>query len=229
MKLDILQKNISKFAELLKKEKGGAHLYKYHILSNFQSSWTFDTDDFSGMYDRSLQSNVTRRWWKKEKLRPKEMMLVLIGAEEQYARAAFKELFNESKSVENRIDRFGFYCDELLRMYKRAHPRSIENNHYQDSTIISLYLAGMFPENYTLYPGRRIFNDALLALGAQTNRDKDDLPRFFKLSRLMHQYLLKDPGIVSLIERNARPSNHLLLAHEFICFVGGVWEEPTPA
>lgn len=205
------------------------HQYKYDILSGFQEAWTFKTDDFAEMYDRSLQSDVTRRWWKKEHYRPKEMMLTLINAEEQYVREAFKELFNEEKKIENRVDRFSFYCDELMRMYKRANPKSIENNHYQDSTIVSCYLAGMCPVRYTLYPGRAIFNKALHALHAQESPDRDDLPRFFKLTKLIYQYLMKDPAIVSMLENGARPSENLLLAHEFMYFVAGIWDEVTPA
>jgi len=229
VKLDILQKSITAFANVLESRDGGLHQYKYDILKGFQEQWTFNTDDFAGMYDRSLQSDVTRRWWKKEHYRPKEMMLLLIQEEEQYVREAFKELLSENKNIENRIDRFGFYGDELLRMYKRKLPRSIENNHYQDSTIVSLYLSGMYPNNYTLYPGRVIFNKALGTLHAQTNTDHDDLPRFFKLSKLIYQYLMKDPAILRIIEKGSRPLGHLLLAHEFMYFAGGVWDEATPA
>ncbi|HLF63125.1 MAG TPA: hypothetical protein VI603_05220 [Saprospiraceae bacterium] len=228
MKLDILQESIEAFADVLQSQEGSIHLYKYDMLANFRTIWTFSADDFTGMYDRSLQSDVTRRWWKRDHYRPKEMMLVLIKSEEQYVRQAFKELFQETKNIENRVDSFIFYCDELLRMYKRANPKSIENNHYQDSTIISLYLAGMYPERYTLYPGRVVFNKALHTLHAKENPDKDDLARFFKVSITLYQFLMKNESVKRLIESNVRPSNNLLLSHELVYFLSGNWKEMTP-
>jgi hypothetical protein len=229
MKLEILQSSIIAFTHLLKSREGSLHHYTYDVLENFRKTWTFDTEDFAGMYDRSLQSDVTRRWWKRDPYRPKEMMLVLIKSEERYAREAFKELFNESTNIENRVDKFIFYCDELLRMYKRANPKSIENNHYQDSTIISLYLSGMYSDRYTIYPGRSIFNAALRTLQARQNSDKDDLVRFFKLCQTLYHYLMKDTTILQMIADGLRPAQHLLLAHEFIYFLSGRWDETTPA
>lgn len=228
MKLDVLQERIEAFAGILKSRDGAVHLYKYEMLDHFRSAWTFDTEDFAGMYDRALQSDVTRRWWKRENYRPKETMLLFIKAEEQYVRQSFKELFNESNNVENRIDRFIFYGDELLRMYKRANRDSIENNHYQDSTIISLYLASMHPDRYTLYPGRTTFNKALRTLHAKENPDKDDLARYFKVSQTLHQFLMKNAKVQALIADGIRPDKHLLLSHELMCFLAGSWEVTAP-
>ncbi len=228
MKLDLLQKYLNAFAEFLGTTDAVSHLYKYDMLEHFRSTWTFDTEDFATMYDDALQSDVTRRWWKRAAYRPKEVMLLLIKEKEDYARQAFKELFNEQWQVENRVDRFVYYCDELLRMYKRAYPKSIENNHYQDSSMISLYLAAMYPDRYTLYPGRNVFNLALQHLNARTNPDTDDLIRFFKLSRTIYRYLMDHPTITAAIEKGLRPKEHLLLAHEFIFFAAGLWDQNIP-
>jgi hypothetical protein len=228
MKLNILRTCIAQFADHLASADGIVHQYKYEILSQFASRWTYETDSFEGMYDACLQSTVTRRWWKRDQYRPKEVMCALIRSEEQYAREAFKELYNEKKLVENRIDRFVFYCDELLRMYKKANPKSVVNNHYQDSVMISFYLAALYPGRYSLYPGRRIFNQALLKLDAQGTGEKDDLPRFFKLTHLINTYLLKNDAINGLIDNGLRPSGHLLLVHEFLYFMADAWQESTP-
>jgi len=229
MKLDILQLQIADFAHALGSRDSNIHAYKYAMLDNFRTHWTFDTEDFGAMYDRALQSDVTRRWWKRTNYRPKDVMLLLIAQEEQYVREAFKELFNESKVAENRVDRFVFYCDELLRMYKKANPRSVENNHYQDSVMISLYLAALYPDRYTLYPGPELFNRALGVLGAQGTGTQDDLPRFFKLTRTLYTYLLKNAFISEFIKNDLRPEGHLLLVHEYLYFVAGAWAETTPA
>ena len=228
MKLDILQKKIAEFGRILGSREDYLHAYKYEMLKNFRDAWNLVTDDFAGMYDRALQSDVTRRWWKKDNYRPKEMMLLLINSNPEYARQSFKELFNESKNVENRVDRFIFYCDEMLRMYKKANPRSIENNHYQDSVIISLYLAGMYPDRYTLYPGRVIFHEALRVLQAKESIAKEDLPRFFKLCQTLSRYLLEDASVVRQLNQGRRQGQNLLLVHEFLYFLTGRWAEAVP-
>ena len=228
MKLQVIQESIRPFLEALKSKNGQLHAYKYDMLENFSSAWTFDTDDFAGMYDRSLQSTVTRRWWKRDNYRPKEAMLLFIGLREEYVRQAFKELFKESRSIETRIDSFVYYCDELLRMYKHEFPKSIENNHNHDGMIISLYLAARYPDRYSLYPGRRIFNKALSALHARQG-DTDDLPRFFKVCNTLYKLLEKDPDFVAVTKEGLRPEGHLLFVHEFLFFLAGAWNENTPA
>jgi hypothetical protein len=113
-------------------------------------------------------------------------------------------------------------------MYKRANRDSIENNHYQDSTIISLYLASMYPDRYTLYPGRNTFNKALRTLHAKENPDKDDLARFFKVSHTLRQFLMKNEKVMALISDGVRPEDDLLLSHELVCFLAGSWEATAP-
>lgn len=227
MKLDLLRNSIADFAKRLASSDGEAHLYKYQILSHFRDTWSFDTDDFAGMFDRSLTSNVTRRWWKREHYRPKESMLLLIPVHEQYARQAFQALFHEGKDIANRIDSFRFYCDELLRLYRHNNRLSIDNNHYQDATMQSLYLGGMYPQRYTLYPGLRIFSRALEALGAKTS-EVDELPRYFKLCGIIYSYLIADQGISGYVNDGVRPAGHLLLVHEYLYHIAGVWHETTP-
>jgi hypothetical protein len=224
MKLDVLQEKIPLFANALRTRDGDVHRYKYAMLDHFRTHWSFDTEDFAGMYSACLENTVTRRWWKRETYRPKEVMLEFIRTQEPYVRQSFRELFNEHKQVENRIDSFRFYCDELLSMYKKSHPRSIENNHYHDGAMISLYLAAMYPEKYPLYPGHEIFNEALRALHAKPS-ETEDLPRYFKVSNTLYSFLQKDPSIQEMITSGHRPTGNKMLVHEFIYFLAGRWSE----
>ena len=81
------------------------------------------------------------------------MILKFIQTSEDYVRYSFKDLFNENKDIEGRVDRFVFYCDQLLKEYKDSKPQSIENAHYHDDNyeMISIYLAFHFPNIYTPY------------------------------------------------------------------------------
>jgi hypothetical protein len=113
-------------------------------------------------------------------------------------------------------------------MYRKANPKSIENNHYQDSAIISLYLAAMFRDRYTLYPGRAVFNAALKTLHAKDTGDTDDLPRYFRICSILHQYLMKEPRLNSTSGGSLRPMEDLMLTHEFVMFLGDAWNSITP-
>ncbi|MDX1408887.1 MAG: hypothetical protein R3330_12155, partial [Saprospiraceae bacterium] len=142
-----------------------------------------------------------------------------------YAATAFNDLFDESRSIDGRLDRFLYYAEELLRIYRSSDPDARLSAHFQDWPVISLYLSGMYPDMYTLYPGREIFNDYLERLQARPTQ-VDDLERFFKVMRTTAGFLNKDPGLVEASE--PRPPGHLLLAHEFVYFLTDRWLERSP-
>ena len=216
MKLHVLQQQVEAFADFIRAGKSDHHRFKGDIITHFNTHWTFDTEDFASVYKSSLRSEVTNRLWKRENYRPKEVMSRFIAMEPEYVSQAFRDLFDESKMLEVRLDRFTFYCDELLRMYKRRHREEIVNNHYHDTAIISLYLTGRYPDTYTLYPGRKTFDRALITLGAKGSADRDDYPRFVKVVRIMMKYLA-DYGLSD----RAPNTPQLMLAHEFMDFLAG--------
>jgi hypothetical protein len=228
MKLDVLQAGIRDFAGFLSTKEADLHFYKYAMFSRFHETWVFNTEDFPAVYDHAIQSNVTRRWWKRPNYRPKEVMQLLIRTDPDYAIHMFKDLYDESKDISGRIDRFIFYSDELLRMYRAANRIEIVNNHYQDMSIISFYLSGKYPEKYTLYPGREIFNALLIKLHARKTGERDDLPRFFKIMRLILQFVFKEPAMDNHLKTTPRNKGNLLLSHEFMYYLIGKWNEPTP-
>ena len=123
---------IDQFKLFLKKDRDFQEIYKWESLFNFQKHWDIDAPDFGKMYDNSLQNNHSRRLWKREAWTPKEMMIKFIEIQPELDRKMFKDLFEESKSVETRISIFKFCCEEMLKEYKDRHKTSIENNHYHD-------------------------------------------------------------------------------------------------
>jgi len=57
--------------------------------------------------------------------------LLFANMTPDYVRHSFKDLLEEEKNIADRVDRFIFYCDEMLTEYKTQNGLSIENNHYQ--------------------------------------------------------------------------------------------------
>jgi hypothetical protein len=163
--------------------------FHWECLKNFQDNWELEAPDLQAMYNSSLQSQLSRQLWKKEQYFPKEMMLAFIPLQPDFVRDGFRDLLNENKSVDGRMGRFLFYCDQLLEEYKRVNPTSVTNNHYHgDYYMIALYLAFSYPEMYCLYDpeGFRCFLEKVKAPNPPVTHD---LERYFKVSRTVGKFL----------------------------------------
>jgi hypothetical protein len=152
-------------------------------------------------------------------------MLQLIDAEMELAVVAWKDLSNESATLEGRLDRFDYYCNELLQIHRHKNLRSVETYHHQDASIISLYLAGMFPDKYALYPGLQVFQSFCRAIGSPDIPVVNDLVRYMKIVNIVFTFLKKNDKYQQLILQRD-PSLHkvplvpLLISYEVIAAEG---------
>lgn len=221
MNLRLLQTHIERFRNYLETAGEFPLLFAWESQRIFQENWNLDADDFAAMYDASLQNSSNRRLWKDDRYTPKEQMLLYIQTYPDFVRDMFKDLFNENKDVENRIDRFLFHCDELLREYRDTHSDHIETRHYhEDYRMIALYLAFRYPDQYTL------FDDPAFRRFLQSVQGKDiplvaDPGRFFKVMRTVYNLMAKDETLLDSHYQRLDPEKHfmgksLLLALECI-------------
>jgi len=219
MQLKKIQEYIEKYKQFLRSSKSHEYLYLWEAQKYWQDNFDSISEGWSAMYENSLQSNHTRRLWKTTAYRPKEVMLKLIDMRDDFVKQAFRDLLNEEKEILGRIDRFVFYCDQLLMEYKKTNPQSIENNHYQDYSILSLYLAFQYPAQYNYY-NFQLFCDSLLKLGAMKIPASDDIVRYFKTSRTIFQFLQKDEEVLELHQKRLNEDIHytgdsILMVYEF--------------
>ncbi len=221
MNLQKLTDSIRRYKHFLLTHPQHDPYWKWESLKIFQENWDTEALDLRSMYDRSLENSHTRRLWKRENYAPKDVMLKFIELNREYARQIFKDLFNENKDVEGRIDRFVFYCDELLREYKETHPRSIENSHYHDDDyqMISIYLSFRYPAQYTIYDFEK-FKNLMAMLGSRDVPKVNDAARFFKVMRTVYGFIQKEEGILEIHEKRLNPAKHymgetLLVAEDF--------------
>lgn len=225
MQLKTLQLLLQQYKEFLRTPAAEDNLYIWVAQRHFQDHWDLDAPDLAAMYDQSLYSPHTKRLWKRESYEPKQVMLELIRLEPDFARRMFTELFREEQSVEGRLGRFVFYCDELLRGYKDANPRSIENNHYHDDYWMAfLYLAFRYPDRYTLYDFD-CFRNVLEQLKAPNLPRTHDPERFVKVSRIIHQFMAKDEELTALDEQRLQHAKGYvpgswLAVYDFYRFAG---------
>lgn len=224
MQLKAVHHYFGQYKRFLSSRQAFERLHIWESQRIFQENWDLETPHLLEMYDRSLQNPKTRRLWRRENYEPKEMMMKFLEREPEFVRSMFRDLFNENLSVDGRMSRFVFYCDELLQHYKKAHPHSIENNHYHDDDyqIVSLYLSFRYPENYTIYDAEA-FRSLLRKLHSADIPVGNDVKRFFKVARTLDKMMDKDPEIAELNQRRIDPARHftgksLLLVYDFYMF-----------
>ena len=222
MQVKLLSEAFESYKEFLLTEEAERNLYIWESQRIFQENWDLENADLIGMYDQSLQNSQTRRLWRKESYAPKDMMLKFIGLSEDYFVQMFGDLFNEEKSIDGRVDRFAFYCDQLLLEYRNKYPRRIETNHHHGDgyQMISLYLAFRFPEKYTLFRSHR-FRAFLKKMGVANLPEANDFPRFVNVSRTVYKLMQKDTDLMDLHQKRLKENFHfmgesLLLVFDFM-------------
>ncbi|MEO1259221.1 MAG: hypothetical protein AAFZ15_10510 [Bacteroidota bacterium] len=211
MNLKKLNEAIGQYKHFLRTHPRHDPHWKWESQRIFQDNWNLETGDLAGMFDSSLQNSQTRRLWNRENYAPKKMMLKFIETSEDYVRFSFQDLFNEEKDIEGRVDRFVFYCDELLKSYKDAKPLTIENRHFHDDNygMISIYLAFRFPNIYTPYSFDN-FKRLMQRLGSLDVPKINDVSRYFKVMRTIFNFIKKDEEILEIHRSSLEEGKHFM-------------------
>lgn len=211
MKVHLLEVMIDKFLSNQLQSRETHWYFPHSLVDHFHNNWNFNTAlSLRERYDNALKSDISLRWWKRENYRPKEIMMKLIEADAELASIAFKDLANDSATMDGRISRFNFYCNELLQMYRNTHLRDIDTYHHQDASIISLYLAGWYPEKYTLYPGLDLFQAFCKNVGSPEIPVVDDLSRYYKMTNIVFKFLSKHADFEKL-KTKRESENHRVM------------------
>ena len=219
MQLNKIQHYMEEFKQILSSVNYQEE-YKWEALKYFQENWDITAVDFGKMFDKSFQSQTSRKLWNAPGYEPKQTMLKFIEMEPEFVRSMFIDLLDESRSIDARMSRFVFYCDDLLQNYRKRNSMSRVNSHYHDDYhMVSLYLAFHFPDKYCLYH-QAAFQQMLKQLNSPNIPLSHDLTRFFKVTRTLNNFLQKDKALIerhtSIIqEERFYQEKTLLLAHDF--------------
>ncbi|HJW30402.1 MAG TPA: hypothetical protein VJ508_14320 [Saprospiraceae bacterium] len=180
--------------------------FPHAIVDHFHVTWAHLAElGLKETYNRALRSEISNRWWKRDHYRPKEIMLSLIEADPELAAIAWKDLAQPNASLEGRLSRFNYYCEQLLDLHRQTYLRDIETYHHQDAAMMSLYLAGLFPDTYTLYPGLDVFQQFCKAVGSPDIPKVDDLVRYMKVAGIVFNFLKQDDQYEALLSSRDQP------------------------
>ncbi|HMG16886.1 MAG TPA: hypothetical protein VK590_15625 [Saprospiraceae bacterium] len=189
---------------------------QYH----FQKNWDINSDEFLSMYQKSISNTQSRRYWQREQFTPKQSMEWFINLDAAFVKMMFNDLFNEAKSVSGRIDRFIFYCDEMLERVRDVHKDKI-NNHYHDIPFVYYYLALRYPDQYSVYDVNN-FRKTLELMKAMNIPQVADPDRYFKSSRILDKFLKEETGIEDMIIKRLQTSLYIsgetLLPVNYFCY-----------
>ncbi|MBQ9271490.1 MAG: EVE domain-containing protein [Alphaproteobacteria bacterium] len=121
--------------------------YKWVAVKCFQDNWDINAPDFLEMFTRA--AGKTDNLLTSKMFFPLGMIYDFIKMEPETVRSMFIDLYDENKSLEDRIDKFQETSDILRDKFSSVdHPIG---NHYQNANSISTYLWLRYPDKYYIY------------------------------------------------------------------------------
>ena len=164
----------------------------WDIQRNFSTHWDIEAPDFTEMYKRALDSQVSRRLWKLKNGDAKSRMIELLQIDEEFGRRLFRGLMDPEKELSYRISHFQFGCEVLMEEFRKKHPNSIETDHlHLNNHMTTLYLSLSAPKQYAI-----LYSDIFIAfmqnIGATELPVPNDFDRFQKVMKTVYGFIEKD-------------------------------------
>lgn len=168
----------------------GDEIYKWKAVKQFQDKWNTDAPDFiqmfwdaTALFDNLLTS-VNHF--------PRGMVKGMCESEPETVREMFRELFDESKPLAERVNHFRAEADRIREQYWP------DKMHYQDFNAISTYLWARYPDKYYIYKYSEVRATTRVLKSSFVVRkgaDTDGLLQAFDFFNLIRDAVQKDPDI----------------------------------
>lgn len=209
MQVPKIQAYLSRFPAWLQTDEALAHLPLWETQQNWQQHFNPETKDLAASYDLALDSKTNRRHYRRSGYDPKQAMLTLMRWEPEFVREAFRDLYSEDRQLEGRIQRFGFYINELFNRFRDEHPKDRTPSHYHndDYNMVSIYLMGQYPTIYAPYSTTTLML-ICARLGAKEIPPAADFPRYTKLLKTLRSFLVKDEAVMTAYHNALREQDY---------------------
>lgn len=119
--------------------------YKWEAIQHFQKHWDIHAPNFKDMLEESLSK--TYNLLASGYFYAKAMLLQFAEIDPEAVRAAFMNLYDESKNLEERVEAFWAFAEA----WKATRNPDGWKNHYQNTNAISTYLWLRYPDKYYIY------------------------------------------------------------------------------
>lgn len=190
---DYLVKYKEEFANRWKDEK-----YKWEAVKCFQDNWNEQDSDFASMLKRSFAK--TDNLLASSNFFPLRMITGLADRDPDLVRSMFLELFDESKDVFGRIERFKNDSKEAMTKLWDGNI-----NNYQVENSISTYLWLRYPNKYYIYKYgevKEITEKLNTNYSIKKGLFKDNLDNFFNLYNEINSFIQKDKELLKMFKNS---------------------------
>ncbi len=119
--------------------------FKWEAVKRFQDNWNIEAEDFSKMFFES--TDKTYSLLDSMNNFPRGMIKNFADTDPNAVREMFRDLYDESKKLADRIEKFRDKAEELRVKYDDG----TFKNHYQRDNAITVYLWLKYPDKYYIY------------------------------------------------------------------------------
>ncbi len=173
--------------------------FKWQAVQHFQTHWDIDASDFVAMFEKATEQSgtlLTNRMFF-----PRGMILGFANIDAEATRTWFRDLFDESQPVVDRVRTFMQRADDAMNLLPNA------KQSYQTTNSISTYLWLRYPERYYIYKFSE-FNTVAAHIAADTTFKRGDILNLlygFQMYDDIRQYLLADKELQQLHDAQRTP------------------------
>ena len=171
--------------------------YKWEAIKHFQDHWDINVPNFAEMF--MLATDKTFNLLASKFYYPRQMIKGFAEADSEATRAMFINLYDESKDMAERVEKFQSDAAAIKIKYDDG----TWKHHYQNSNSISTYLWLRYPDKYYIYKYSE-------CRAVAKELDSDFVPKKskssayfiggFKLYNEICEYLLADDELVQMLK-----------------------------
>ena len=191
-----LQQVLASYKAVFVSKQWPEEKYKWIAVKHFQDNWDIDAPDFAAMLKNALAK--TGNLLVSVNNFPARMITEFAEVAPEQVRAMFKELFDETQDIWQRVKSFKEKSQPLLDIHGRN-----AKNHYQGENTIFTYLWLRYPEKYYIYKISELKTVAEILhtnLVFQNGKYEDNIRNFLKLYDAIRQELLADDELKALLK-----------------------------
>ena len=207
----------------------GDEIYKWKAIKQFQDKWVIDAPDFIQMFwdATALFDNLLTSL----NHFPRGMVKGMYESEPETVRQMFRDLFDESQPLADRVNRFRAESDRIRGQYWP------EKMHYQDFNSMSIYLWARYPDKYYIYKYSEVRATTRVLKSSYVVRkgaDAAGLLQAFEFFDLIREAAQRDPDIRPMLNSVLtsdcyRDENLNCVACDIVFFVSRFFQETQPA
>ena len=193
--------------------------YKWEAVKHFQDHWNIEAEDFGAMFKEA--TDKTYNLLASGYAYPRRMIQIFAKADEAAVRQMFRELFDESRDLAERVKAFQASAEAIRAKYDDG----TWSNHYQNTNAVSTYLWLRYPDKYYIYK-YELARDAAVVLGfgfqPKPNGSVDSMLGSFALYDDIRAFLQQDEEIKNMLHKamtdTCYPDKMLRTATIDVCF-----------